>query len=87
MTDVGGIQVFGGTYPARIWQAFMSAELAGQPALPLPPAGPVCDRPGASITDGGRGRAERRRRGAEHDGALIRGDASRARRAAAPRSR
>jgi len=55
MTDVGGIQVFGGTYPARIWQAFMSAELAGQPAPPLPPAGPVCGRPGAPITDAGRG--------------------------------
>ena len=55
MTDVGGIQVFGGTYPARIWQAFMAADLAGQPALPLPPAGPVCARPGAPITDAGRG--------------------------------
>ena len=55
MTDVGGIQVFGGTYPARIWQAFMSSELAGQPALPLPPAGPVCGRPGAPIADAGRG--------------------------------
>ena len=55
MTDVGGIQVFGGTYPARIWQAFMSSELDGQSPLPLPPAGPVCGRPGASITDAGRG--------------------------------
>ena len=55
MSDVGGIQVFGGTYPARIWQAFMAAELANQPAVPLPPAGPVCDRPGAPISDAGRG--------------------------------
>ena len=55
MTSVGGIQVFGGTYPARIWKAFMDAELAGQPALALPPPGPVCDRPGAAISDGGRG--------------------------------
>jgi penicillin-binding protein 1A len=31
MTNVGGIQVFGGTYPARIWQRFMSSALAGTP--------------------------------------------------------
>lgn len=55
MTSVGGIQVFGGTYPASIWKAFMDAELAGQGALALPPPGPVCDRPGAAISDGGRG--------------------------------
>jgi penicillin-binding protein 1A len=55
MTDVGGIEVFGGTYPATVWKTFMDAELAGQPALALPPPGPVCDRPGAAISDGGRG--------------------------------
>jgi membrane peptidoglycan carboxypeptidase len=55
MTDVGGIDVFGGTYPAEIWQAYMSAELAGQPAPPLPAPGPVCARPGAPISDPGRG--------------------------------
>jgi penicillin-binding protein 1A len=55
MTDVGGIDVFGGTYPAEIWQAYMSAELAGQPAPPLPAPGPVCGRPGAPISDPGRG--------------------------------
>ena len=55
MTSVGGIQVFGGTYPTSIWKAFMDAELAGQGALALPPPGPVCDRPGAAISDGGRG--------------------------------
>jgi len=55
MNDVGGIQVFGGTYPARIWQAYMNSELAGQPAPPLPPAGPDCARPGAPMTDAGRG--------------------------------
>ncbi len=55
MTDVGGIEVFGGTYPARIWQAYTNAELAGQPAAPLPDPGPVCARPGASITNAGRG--------------------------------
>jgi len=57
MNDVGGIEVFGGTYPARIWQTFMNAELAGDPAPALPPPGPVCDRGGASITDAGRGPA------------------------------
>jgi membrane peptidoglycan carboxypeptidase len=35
MTDVGGIAVAGGTYPARIWHDFMAAALAGAPALPL----------------------------------------------------
>jgi penicillin-binding protein 1A len=33
MEDVGGIQVTGGSYPARIWHDFMAAALAGQ--LPL----------------------------------------------------
>ena len=34
------IKVFGGTYPAQIWQRFMSAALAGRPAVPFhdPPA-------------------------------------------------
>jgi membrane peptidoglycan carboxypeptidase len=57
MTDVGGIEVFGGTYPARVWKAFMDAQLGGQPAVDLPDPGPVCDRPGAGITDRGRGEA------------------------------
>lgn len=55
MTDVGGISVFGGTYPAGIWQAFMNADLAGQAAPPLPGPGPVCAHPGAPISDAGRG--------------------------------
>jgi membrane peptidoglycan carboxypeptidase len=55
MDNVGGITVYGGTYPARIWHAFMSARLAGQPNVDMPPPGPVCDRPGASVTDTGRG--------------------------------
>jgi 1A family penicillin-binding protein len=33
MLDVGGIHVTGGSYPARIWHDFMTAALAGQPAL------------------------------------------------------
>lgn len=36
MYDVGGINVYGGTYPARIWHAFMSAALGNSPALAFP---------------------------------------------------
>ena len=31
------IRVTGGSYPAQIWQRFMSAALAGRPATPFPP--------------------------------------------------
>ena len=31
MTNVGGISVFGATYPAHIWAAFMKAALAAVP--------------------------------------------------------
>lgn len=34
------ITVYGGTYPARIWAAFMSSALEGAPALPLNPPEP-----------------------------------------------
>lgn len=37
MYDVGGITVYGGTYPAQIWQDFMAAALSGQPVLAFPP--------------------------------------------------
>ncbi len=36
MRNVGGIKVFGGTYPARVWQRFMSGALDGQPATSFP---------------------------------------------------
>jgi penicillin-binding protein 1A len=36
MVNVGGIRVVGGTYPARIWGAFMGAALQGQPLLKFP---------------------------------------------------
>ncbi|MBV9410379.1 MAG: PBP1A family penicillin-binding protein [Acidimicrobiia bacterium] len=36
MTDVGGISVQGGSYPAQIWGAYMTDALAGQPAIPFP---------------------------------------------------
>jgi penicillin-binding protein 1A len=37
MTDVGGIAVYGGTYPTRTWRDFMAPALADQPAVPFPP--------------------------------------------------
>jgi membrane peptidoglycan carboxypeptidase len=36
MKNVGGIAVFGGTYPARIWAQAMSGALAGEPVLSFP---------------------------------------------------
>jgi membrane peptidoglycan carboxypeptidase len=57
MTDVGGIEVFGGTYPAEVWKTFMDAQLAGKPVVAFPDPGPVCDRAGANIVDAGRGAA------------------------------
>ncbi len=37
MTDVGDVgDVFGGTFPARIWQAFMAPALADQPVMSFP---------------------------------------------------
>jgi penicillin-binding protein 1A len=53
MYDVGGITVFGGTYPASIWHAYTEAALQGQPDIPFPnpdqyqiPAFRVVDSPG-----------------------------------------
>ena len=37
MTNVGGIQVFGATYPAHVWAAFMKAALANAPSLDFIP--------------------------------------------------
>ena len=37
MRRVGGITVFGGTYPARIWKAFMAPALAASPPVGFPP--------------------------------------------------
>ena len=36
MVNVGGITVFGGTYPARVWHAYSEAALQGQPAIVFP---------------------------------------------------
>jgi len=45
---------FGGEIPARIWQAFMSAQLAGQPSAPFPRPGSACNEPGQLVFDFGR---------------------------------
>jgi penicillin-binding protein 1A len=39
MTDVHGIQVVGGSFPAEIWHTFMSSALRGQPVLRFPDPG------------------------------------------------
>ncbi len=49
MYDVGGIPVYGGTYPARIWHDFMSQALTGQPALNFPTPNPALIPPGKFI--------------------------------------
>jgi len=36
MLDVGGISVYGGTYPAHTWRDFAATALAGAPALTFP---------------------------------------------------
>jgi hypothetical protein len=40
MTNVHGITVFGGTFPARIWHDFMLTAMRGRPALGFPPPPP-----------------------------------------------
>lgn len=37
MTNVGGIRVTGGSYPAQIWQAYMTKVHEGRPPLSFPP--------------------------------------------------
>jgi penicillin-binding protein 1A len=49
MLNVGGIRVAGGTYPARIWGAFMGAALKDQPALRFPAPDPKLIPHGKSI--------------------------------------
>jgi penicillin-binding protein 1A len=41
MTNVGGIHVTGGSYPARIWSAFMGTALAAQPVKDFDPVDPA----------------------------------------------
>jgi len=52
MYSVGGLTVFGGTYPARMWHDFTQAALQGQPAVDFPvpdpnkiPGGRAIDSP------------------------------------------
>ena len=40
MRNVGGVKVTGGSYPARIWGAYMSEALAGAPVLSFPAPDP-----------------------------------------------
>jgi membrane peptidoglycan carboxypeptidase len=47
-SNVGGAG-FGGVSAAPVFHAFMSQALADQPNIPLPDAGPVCARAGASV--------------------------------------
>jgi penicillin-binding protein 1A len=49
MFDVGGIPVYGGTYPARIWHDYMSQALSGQPVLTFPQPNPALIPPGRFI--------------------------------------
>ena len=35
MRNIGGINVTGGSFPARIWHQFMEGALEGQPAIPF----------------------------------------------------
>lgn len=57
MTGVGGVrQVFGGTYPALMWKAFMSAALKGQPILQFDKPNELLWPPAAKVNPaGGRG--------------------------------
>ena len=40
MTNVGGIKVTGGSYPARIWGGYMAEALKGAPIMAFPPPDP-----------------------------------------------
>lgn len=54
LRNIGGYGlVFGGTIPARTWGAFMTAALAGQPAIDFPTPGPL-PAPSGEATRSGR---------------------------------
>ncbi len=55
MTRVGGITVFGGTYPARVWKKYMDAELGGVPNQQFFAPDPSQWPPGKFIDERGRG--------------------------------
>ena len=52
MTNVDGISVQGGSFPAKIWHAFMAGALAGQPALDFPAPDPTQIPAGRFLADG-----------------------------------
>jgi penicillin-binding protein 1A len=54
MTSVGGISVFGATYPADIWAAYMKAALRGVPVVNLTPPDPRLWPAPAQIDEYGR---------------------------------
>jgi penicillin-binding protein 1A len=73
MLNVGGINVTGGSYPARLWQRFMASFHAGQPVAVFPAPGPEAapsvtvppapaPSPGAAAGGGGGG-ADRKGKG------------------------
>ena len=64
MTHVGEFSpVYGGTYPAIIWQKFMTAALKGQPVIPFTaPDESLWPRPARVNPKGGRGEAFSERR-------------------------
>src|SRR5205823_5614139 len=45
MSNVGGIRVYGGTYPARVWGAYMRAYTADRPPVRFTPPDPFISRP------------------------------------------
>jgi len=54
MTNVGGLEVFGGTYPARIWKQFMAAALQGVAASDFAPPNGLLWPPPAGAGELGR---------------------------------
>ena len=56
MASVGGVKVFGGTYPTTIWHTFMAAVLNGVPIVQFTPPDPTQWPDAADVNpDGGRG--------------------------------
>jgi penicillin-binding protein 1A len=49
MTNVGGIRVFGGTYPAKIWHDYMTGALDGLPSVDFPAPNPMLVPGGADL--------------------------------------
>ncbi len=54
MTDVGGISVFGATYPAHVWQTYMRAALSSTPVVDFLPPDPQLVPPPQQIDEFGR---------------------------------